>query len=205
MTPFRSVPEGYQAKWEDTERIVVASLALEIADLIKQQAGAQEPTEADPIAHLFAPADEPPEIHDPAIRRLLPDATDDAEVSAEFRRLTQNDLALGKIQALRRWAKLLTADQRNIDHGLIIIPRAQARSVAAALTDIRLVLAQRLGLESDDDVERLHDALFDGGLANDLRNYWASVFVTVGYAQQSLVDELLRDLRRDARRAERSK
>jgi len=205
MTPFHSVPEGYQAKWEDTERIVVASLALEIADLLKQQTGAQEPTEADPIAHLFTASEEPPEIHDPAIRRLLPDATEDAEVSAEFRRLTQNDLALGKIDALRRWAKLLTADQRNIDHGLVIIPRAQARAVAAALTDIRLVLAQRLGLESDEDVEHLHDAVFDGGLGDDLRSYWAAVFVTVGYAQQSLVDELLRDLRRGGRKSERSK
>jgi len=205
MTPFRSVPEGYQSHWEDAERIVVAALALEIADLIRMQTGAIEPTEADPIAHLFAAADEPAEIHDPAIKRLLPDATEDAEVSAEFRRLTQNDLALGKINALHRWAKLLTADQRNIDHGLVIIPRDQARAVAAALTDIRLVLAQRLGLTSDDDVERLHEALFDGGLADDLRNYWASVFVTVGYAQQSLVDEMLRDWRRQARRTERDR
>jgi len=201
MTPFKSVPEGYQSHWEDTERIVVAALTLEIADLLRQQTGATEPTGADSIAALYAAFDEPTEIHDPAVQRLLPDATDDVELAAEFRRLTQNDLAMSKIQALRRWAKLLTADQRNIDHGLVIVPRGQARAVAAALTDIRLVLAQRLGLETDDDVERLHAALFDGGLADDIRNYWASVFVTVGYAQQSLVDEMIRDLRASGRPA----
>jgi hypothetical protein len=198
MTPFHAVPEGYEAHFEDSERIVIASFALEVANLLRAEAHVAEPNEADPLAALFAEAQVGAEITDPAVQRLLPDAvmtqTDlvDAEVAQEFRRLTQNDLALGKISGLTRLSKLLTADQRNTDHGLVIVPSGAAREVAAALTDIRLVLAQRLGVLSDGDVERMHRALFAGRkFGNEQRNYWASVFVLVGLAQESLVDAML--------------
>ncbi len=164
---------------------------------------------------------------DPAVQRLLPDAHDeDADVAAEFRHLTQTDLAAGKVARLVAFADaidppdVLPDDPR--DGAELVVPRESAQEFAGALTDVRLVLAERLGLVDDADVETLHDDVLSGldddeedddgdetdddapdeyagwervGLTGRERRYWGGVFVAAGFAQESLVDEMLADLR----------
>lgn len=89
---------------------------------------------------------------DPALLRLLPDAAPtDGEVSAEFRRLTQGDITRLKVERLRWLWEELGRPGPDLE-----VPADQVMACAATLTDVRLVLAARLGLETDDDAERLH-------------------------------------------------
>ncbi len=229
MTPFRATPDGYEAHWEEAERTVLAEVAREVAALLRDQAGLPEGDD-DPLGTLSATTQSTGtarEPEDPAALRLLPDASrDDAEVSAEFRHLTQTDLAAAKVRALQTFADLVDTDRDEEwpawaddalgaagrlrddaddagDDGMVAVGRDEARDVAAALTDMRLVIAQRLGLDTDEDVEQMHDlvvadAVDDDpvrGLDADTRRYWGGVFVAAGFAQESLVEAMLDDLR----------
>lgn len=100
---------------------------------------------------------------DPAVARLVPDAyTDDAEASAEFRRLTSSDL-LGR---RRQDAEIVLAtlsddgvpddpallDEAHAARTLIItLDDDETSAWMRTLTSLRLVLASRLDIESEDD------------------------------------------------------
>jgi hypothetical protein len=215
MTPFRPCPDGYEAYWEEAERQVLAGVAREVAAMLREQAGLPDAEDDDPLGTLSATTQStgtPREPDDPAARRLLPDASrDDDAVAAEFRHLTQTDLAAAKVRGLERFADVVegaSADDDVVDdddaddRGAVLVTRDDARQVAAALTDVRLVVAQRLGLETDDDVETLHDEVLadavgddDNGLDADVRRYWGGIFVAAGFAQESLVGAMLDDHR----------
>jgi hypothetical protein len=85
------------------------------------------------------------------------------------------------------------------------VPREDAEQFAGALTDVRLVIAERLGLKSDEQVMQLTDEIMwdrqagreipvatDGRAA---RRFWSGVFVAAGYAQETLMDVMLSELR----------
>jgi hypothetical protein len=89
---------------------------------------------------------------DPAVARLLPDGSrDDPEVAEEFRRLTEQGLRARKQTTLRAAQEALSAPADRL-----IVERPQAEAVLKGLTDLRLVLAERLGIRTDEDAERLH-------------------------------------------------
>ena len=97
---------------------------------------------------------------DPAVRRLLPDASrDDPEVAAEFRRLTEDDLRADKIARLTRLWAASTAPTEGWRSDAFVVDPADAKDVAASITDLRLVLAERLDIRTDEQAERLYDAL----------------------------------------------
>ena len=87
-----------------------------------------------------------------------------------------------------------------------------AQDVAAAITDLRLVLAERLGIRTDEHAERLYDALVDSPQAElegideildpAARRYLVAVYGALSWLQESLVDLLLHDLRAPGRPAE---
>ena len=219
MTPFRSAPDGYEAYWEEAERQVLAGVAREVAAMLREQAGLPD-ADDDPLDTLSATTQStgtPREPDDPAARRLLPDASrDDDAVAAEFRHLTQTDIAAAKVRGLERFADIVEGtsiddvlsssapddEDDDGDRGLVLVTREHARETAAALTDVRLVVAQRLGLETDDEVEALHDEVLadavdddEHGLDADVRRYWGGIFVAAGFAQESLVSAMLDDHR----------
>jgi hypothetical protein len=99
----------------------------------------------DPLAALVGLADEPVVApQDPAMRRLLPDAYDDADAAAEFRGLTDAELRRGKSVALDR----LAADLDGAD-AAIELTDDDADTWLSALNDIRLVLGVRLDIDDD--------------------------------------------------------
>lgn len=81
----------------------------------------------------------------------------------------------------------------------VAVEPADARSFAGALTDVRLVLAERLGIATDVDSDRLStavEAAWRGELELDPRvELLGSVFLLAGYLQESLLDLMLARLR----------
>jgi hypothetical protein len=90
---------------------------------------------------------------DPAIARLLPDAhRDDPALAEEFRRLTEHGLRRRKQEALA----LAAAALRRPEDPLRLTPE-EGQALVRGLTDVRLVLAERLGIRTDDDAQVLHE------------------------------------------------
>jgi hypothetical protein len=89
---------------------------------------------------------------DPAVDVLLPDAyRDNAEDAAEFRRFTEDDLAARKIGNARAVAQSLSGAPRwrriSVD-----IDAEAVQAWLRSLTDIRLTLGARLGVEPDGSI-----------------------------------------------------
>lgn len=140
----------------------------------------------------------PGEPLDPALRRLLPSASQDAEVAAEFRRFTQVDLRAHKIDRL---LALVAALEAGAAKGRLAVPKDRADLLAGALVDIRLVIAERLGLDSDDSADALYAELAEAeagdgphGVAAALRLQLASAYAALTWWQESLVTAQLADL-----------
>ena len=113
---------------------------------------------------------------DPAIARLLPSAyPDDEAASQEFRYLTENSLISRKVANAR--AFILTLDGGGeVELG----PEAQ-QAWLRTLSDIRLIIASRLGIEHDGD---------EGRLDSDDDIMMHDVYAWLGMVQGSLVDVL---------------
>lgn len=83
---------------------------------------------------------------DYALERLLPNAyPDDPDAAAAFRQGTEESLLAGKI----RNAQTVILGARS-DAPVRLAP-SEVQSWLRALTDVRLILASRLGIEHDDD------------------------------------------------------
>ena len=70
---------------------------------------------------------------------------------------------------------------------------SEAQALLRGLTDVRLVLAQRLGISTDEDAEFLHAAVAAG--AGDAGAPWAQaaeLYDVVTYLQEELVRALVK-------------
>ncbi|MGB3186791.1 MAG: DUF2017 family protein [Ornithinimicrobium sp.] len=114
----------------------------------------------DPLVDLVAGLDSsepaPEEPQDPALLRLLPVAhRTDAAQAEEFRALTEHSLRRRKAANLDAAIEVLTA----AGPGKIELDQQQAGGLMVALTDVRLVLGERLGLRTDEDSAAVHEQL----------------------------------------------
>jgi hypothetical protein len=184
------------AELDHDERAVVARIVADVGLLLGGEVFGMEsaPTNAEAPrdlleyltnfeAHLAEP-------DDPAILRLLPNAAPtDREVADEFRRYTEPDLRALKVARLRRLWSRLSEDGLRWE-----VAEDEAMETAAALTDVRLVLAARLGIETDADAERLHadvglapDASADGLVTDRERIWLGMLYEALTWLQDSLV------------------
>jgi hypothetical protein len=196
---FVAVGQHYVAKLDAVERRILAAAVADTAELLGvplQEAPAPDGSAEDPLRGLTWGADQPAPPTDPAVARLLPPASrDDDELAAEFRRLTDADLRRTKVENLRLvWSSLRERA------GSLPVPRADAPRWAAALSDVRLVLATRLGIETDDDAEQVY-GLATGERADDdaagpddeVRQAMSTLYAVLTWLQESLVTALLED------------
>jgi Domain of unknown function (DUF2017) len=141
--------------------------------------------EASLFAELEADLTVPPPA-DPAVARLLPDASrEDPELAQSFRRLTEHELRHRKRTALELAASALRRP------GSVVLDGSEAQALLKGLTDVRLVLAERLGIQTDEDAEFLHAALAAG--AGDGDEAWsqaAGLYDVVTFLQEDLVHTL---------------
>jgi hypothetical protein len=104
----------------------------------------------DPLAAMIGIGTSVDLPDDPALARLLPDAhADDPAASSEFRRYTEQGLRERKRQCLET-ARLTLGRS-----GSLTLDDAEAQAWLVALTDVRLVLAERMGLRTEADHEVL--------------------------------------------------
>lgn len=165
----RGAKERFVARLDDLERSVLTSLLLETLDLIAPPP-VQTPQSGtgDAFEQIVAGLSElegvdagpaPPDARsfgdrDPALQRLFPAGNrTDESASAEFRRLTEPSLRRRKAETIERALSALSGGEHTLE-----LSREDAVALLVALTDVRLVLGERLALRQDEDVERLEAA-----------------------------------------------
>ncbi|MDL9981465.1 DUF2017 family protein [Microbacterium sp. ASV49] len=131
-------------------------------------------------------ASAPGDSTDPAVARLTPDAyPEDADASAEFRTMTQSELLDRRASDARSvLAQLALAgadpdgltDDNALDTVALPLTVDDASAWLRALASLRLVLAERLGVSSEDD----HDE-------DDQR---FAIYDWLGYRLDALVQEI---------------
>ena len=221
MRAFRRVPEGLACGLDDWERELIARLALEVRGLLQadapcaEDAGESEtssPSRPDPVRpgeserdrevlealdfDLDAPTNR---VHvgspnaDPVIAVLLPQASEDPMTAMEVSRLTRARLRSDKADRLERLAAELRAPSGPED--TVLVPPGQESDWLGATNDIRLVLAQRLGIESAQDAEHVHSVAFQEAPEEETsREQWyrgtALVYDMITWWQESLISAL---------------
>lgn len=169
------------------EADLVRTLVAQVVELLHDDSPASSGD--DPLASMLqmdGPI-EPPE--DPVLARLLPDAyRDDSESAGEFRRFTERGLRDQKAEnGMAVLGSLRDAglpDEASPDDDLTVEVELNAGEVQAwlrALTDVRLALATRLGVEDGDD--DYWAALPE----DDHRSYVHDIYDWLGFVQESLL------------------
>lgn len=187
MKPFRRRRRGgILATFDPGEAQVLSSLAGQVVELLRDRGGTHE-SDADPLAAqlgLGGPT-QPPE--DPVLQRLLPDAyRDDADDAAEFRKFTERSLTSTKAANAEILIGTLVDSGFDPDDDSdrpieVELDPEQVQAWLRSLTDVRLALAVRLGIETDEDALDVHASDDEATAA------MADVYDWLGYVQESLV------------------
>ena len=221
MRAFRRVPEGLVCGLDDWERELLARLALEVRALLQAdappiQGAGQSETSSPPRPDTVRPGEserdrevlealdfdlDPQTNHvhpgrpsaDPVVAVLLPQASEDPITSMEVSSLTRARLRGDKVDRLARLAAELRAPSG--PEGTVLVAPGQESDWLGASNDIRLVLAQRLGIESAQDAEHVHSVAFQEAPEEETsREQWyrgtALVYDMITWWQESLISAL---------------
>jgi hypothetical protein len=186
---------GLLATFEPGEAHVIASLTSQVVELLRDRNG-ESASETDPLAGelgLSGGPSLPPD--DPVLRRLLPDAyRDDSGEAAEFRRFTERSLTSAKVanaETVLATLKDAGLDETTFDEDAeeqepleVELDAEAVQAWLRTLTDVRLSLAVRLGIETDEDAMLLHQSEDEAMLA------MAELYDWLGYVQETLVTAL---------------
>ena len=164
---------GYVALLDPTERTVLRGLMEQTLALLSPEVestgdafddlvasmgvslGAADQVSGEPAAR---PGSDGLTDRDPALDRLLPTAhRGDDEIASEFRRLTEEGLRQRKSGNLDVAVGALSAATGS----RIALDERQAPAFLMALTDVRLLLGERMGMRTEEDAEALHAAMDD--------------------------------------------
>jgi hypothetical protein len=164
MTMFRRTGAECVARFTPQEAQVLRQVVAELAALLNE-----------------------PDRDDPAVERLFPDVyPEDPTEQEEFRRFTEDDLKKAKLDQ----ASAVLSDLVDDAGGEVRLAEDKADLWLRALTDVRLALGTRLGIEDDTDVEAELDAAV-GRNPSSPRVGQLSVYAYLTYLQESLVGALM--------------
>lgn len=180
---FKNGRKGIVGGLEGPERELLIKLFRDVITTLEPEPQAEG---GDPLDALVGITEDPQIPEDPALRRLLPQASDDDEQATEFRRLTERGVRESKIGHLRMAAM-------DCESPKLVLNPEHAMAFAAALNDVRLVLSARLGIDSEEDAQRVA-SYTDWSQAHDVESYMALVYQFVSWLQDSLVEAMLADL-----------
>ncbi|WP_332642433.1 DUF2017 domain-containing protein [Aeromicrobium sp.] len=193
MKPFkRRRKGGMTAVFTSAEAHLLANLAGQVVELLRDRNGAAE-SDADPLAVQLGMGASAVPPEDPVLARLLPDAYRSSEEdSGEFRRLTERSLTSTKVHHAEVLIESLidgglTFATQIEDEGADIEVELNADAVQSwlkSLTDIRLSLAVRLGIENEED------AMLVGESADEAIAAMSEIYDWLGYVQETLIAAL---------------
>jgi Domain of unknown function (DUF2017) len=191
---FRRKGARFVARLDGDEREVVVRLLEQTYEFLAP--APREPT-GDPFEDLVArlglprlkdsAGDASLTPLDPAMERLLPSAhREDPGLAAEFRRLTEHGLRE------RKAANLATAISAllDADGDKVRLDQEQAQAMVVALTDVRLLLGERLGLRTDEDADALQNRL-EVASEDDPQLHLVAVYDFLTWLQESLIQALM--------------
>ena len=178
---------GAVAAFTGFEADLLRSLASQIVELLRNEAAVPS-TDLDPFESMLDFTGPTTAPDDPVLARLFPTAyRDDDEAAGEFRRFTETELRTGKaasagavIDALEEAGLPAEVDET----GLMIdveLDTDEAVTWMKAITDMRLALATRLGVEDDD--EEFWESLPD----DDPRVHVHDIYDWLAFLQETLV------------------
>jgi hypothetical protein len=192
------VSEGFQrrrrggavATFTSFEADLIRSLASQLIELLRNEAAVPS-TELDPFEALLDFSGPTTAPEDPVLARLFPAAyREDDEAAAEFRRYTETELRSGKasdaavvIDALEEAG---LPDELDETGSVIDVELTADEGIAwmKAITDMRLALATRLGVEEGD--ENFWESLDD----EDPRSHVHDIYDWLAFLQETLVRAL---------------
>jgi hypothetical protein len=178
---------GAVATFTGFEADLLRSLASQIVELLRNEAAVPS-TDLDPFESMLDFTGPTTAPDDPVLARLFPAAyRDDEEAAGEFRRFTETELRTGK--AASAGAVIDALEEAGLPHdveesGLIIdveLDADEAVTWMKAITDMRLALATRLGVEDDD--EEYWESLPD----DDPRVHVHDIYDWLAFLQETLV------------------
>ncbi|MGP9782030.1 hypothetical protein CQ010_18125 [Arthrobacter sp. MYb211] len=184
---FKSGARGITGTLHASERKLLRELFGDVITVLEERAAVHElPEDIDPLYALTGmrpKSADLPEPSDAAVKRLLPDASEDKAVAAEFRRLTEADLIAEKTSLLREAQLLLETEK-------LVLQVPAAQRFARALNDVRLVLAERLDIRDEADSERIAQ-LVDAAAVQSPQEYLGLVYNLVSWVQDTLMQALM--------------
>ncbi|MGP9527723.1 DUF2017 domain-containing protein [Arthrobacter sp. S41] len=184
---FKYGAHGITGTIHAPERKLLRELFNDVILMLEDRAEVHQlPEDIDPLYALTGMRPESmdlPAVADPALARLLPDASEDPVVAAEHRRLTEADLITTKIGQLREAQFLMETDK-------IVLKKDNAQRFAQALNDVRLVLSERLEIRNEDDAARVSEVL-DAAEVQSPDEYLALVYNLVSWIQETLINALM--------------
>jgi hypothetical protein len=178
---------GAVATFSVFEADLLRSLASQLIELLRNEAAVPS-TNVDPFEAMLDFSGPTTEPDDPVLARLFPPAyREDDDAAAEFRRYTETQLRSGKADAAGAVIDMLEEAglPAEIDEtGLTIdveLTADQSLAWMKSITDMRLALATRLGIEEDD--EELWESLPD----DDPRTHVHDIYDWLAFVQETLV------------------
>jgi hypothetical protein len=196
---------GVSAAFHQVEIELMRSLVGQLLELVQGQPAGRDPLVSDdllpddPLAAALGFDDDPSRPTDPVLLRLFPDGyRDDDDAAAEFRRFTERGLREAKAESAATMLASLDAvsaedsakeDVSKREKIRLRLNPTQAQSWLRTLTDLRLALGTRLGVEEGD--EEVWEGLADG----DPRRHIHDVYEWLGWVQETLVRALAAGLR----------
>ena len=181
MKLFERIDGHFVTIIDPIEAQVITQLVGQVRELLTNSADSAADPAADPATDSATDSavDEP---RDAAVLRLLPDAySDDHEAAAEFRRFTAAGLAEKKMRNADVVTLDLARSAASATPSTVELDGASVQAWLRSLTDVRLVLAHRLGIETD-DAER--------ATTNDNELMIGDLYDWLGWVQGSLVQVL---------------
>jgi len=184
---FKNGSKGITGTLHAAERKLIRELFNDVIAMLDERGQLHQlPEDLDPLYALTGMRPECmdlPEISDPALAKLLPNASDDAAVAAEHRRLSEADLIAQKIGRLREAQLLLETDK-------LVLDQQTATRFAQALNDVRLVLAERLEIRDEADSARVAQVL-DASEVETPEEYMSLVYNLISWVLDTLMSALM--------------
>lgn len=216
MRAFSAGEQGYTSVLETWEREYLAGLLEQVADILAEPGHGARPSAAPGVpragesehdAEVLAALDfevTAPQAQDPGpgpvtgaalasvLDVLLPDACEDPGVAVEIAGMVRDQLRSDKRARLLQVAAQLR--EPSGAHGAVLVPRGQEATWLGALNDVRLVLAERLGIDSAEAARAAHATAWQDppsqeedharwrraiALSYDMLTWWHESLVTV--------------------------